>query len=81
MGSTNVKYVTRERRGEMGMKSMAAGILPVILVSLGLILPLGLTIPSAAAEEYEITVDRILKETVTFTEWVNDFLKALKLPK
>ncbi len=41
-----------------------------------------LMIPTeAAAEEYEITVDRILKDTVTFTEWVNDFLKALKLPK
>ncbi len=41
-----------------------------------------LIIPTeAAAEEYEITVDRILQETVTFTEWVNDFLKALKLPK
>ncbi|MFX0206031.1 MAG: hypothetical protein ACFFDT_08585, partial [Candidatus Hodarchaeota archaeon] len=41
-----------------------------------------LIIPTeAAAEEYEITVDRILKETVTFTEWVTDFLKALKLPK
>jgi hypothetical protein len=41
-----------------------------------------LIIPTeAAAEEYEITVDRILKETVTFTEWVNDFLKALKLPQ
>jgi hypothetical protein len=41
-----------------------------------------LIIPTeAAAEEYEITVDRILNETVTFTEWVTDFLKALKLPK
>ncbi|UCG03884.1 MAG: hypothetical protein JSW11_07840 [Candidatus Heimdallarchaeota archaeon] len=41
-----------------------------------------LIIPTeTAAEEYEITVNRILKETVTFTEWVNDFLKALKLPK
>ena len=36
----------------MGMKSMAAGILPVILVSLGLIPLLGLAIPNAAAEEY-----------------------------
>ncbi|MFX1507440.1 MAG: hypothetical protein ACFFDC_15260, partial [Promethearchaeota archaeon] len=34
-----------------------------------------------AADEYEITVDRILNETVTFTEWVNDFLKFLRLPK
>jgi hypothetical protein len=41
-----------------------------------------LIIPTqAAAEEYEITVDRILNETVTFTEWVNDFLKFLRLPK
>ncbi|MFX0013841.1 MAG: hypothetical protein ACFFB2_03675 [Promethearchaeota archaeon] len=41
-----------------------------------------LIIPTqAAAEEYEIQVNRILNETVTFTEWVDDFLVALKLPK
>jgi hypothetical protein len=41
-----------------------------------------LIIPTqAAAEEYEITVDRILNETVTFTEWVTDFLQFLRLPK
>ena len=34
-----------------------------------------------AAEEYEIQVERILNETVTFAEWVNDTLKALGLPK
>ncbi|MFX1282773.1 MAG: hypothetical protein ACFFB5_03925 [Promethearchaeota archaeon] len=41
-----------------------------------------LIIPTeAAAKEYEIQVNRILNETVTFTDWVTDFLKALDLPK
>ena len=34
-----------------------------------------------AAEEYEIQVNRIENTTVTFTEWVRDTLKSLKLPK
>jgi hypothetical protein len=41
-----------------------------------------LIIPTeAAAEEYKIQVDRILNKTVTFTEWVNDTLNGLSLPK
>lgn len=41
-----------------------------------------LIIPTeAAAEEYEIQVNRIINGTVTFTDWVNDTLMALKLPK
>jgi hypothetical protein len=41
-----------------------------------------LIIPTeAAAEEYKIQVDRILNNILTFTKWVDDTLKALKLPK
>jgi len=35
----------------------------------------------AAAKEYRVQVDRILDGTLTFTQWVNDTLLALKLPK
>jgi hypothetical protein len=34
-----------------------------------------------AAEEYEIQVDRIENKTVTFTQWVSDTLRSLKLPR
>ncbi|NHK33051.1 MAG: hypothetical protein FK730_17010 [Asgard group archaeon] len=41
-----------------------------------------LIIPTqAAAEEYEIQVNRILDEAITFTEWVNETLTGLSLPK
>ena len=41
-----------------------------------------LIIPTqAAADEYKVQVDRILNNTITFTQWVNDTLKSLNLPK
>ncbi|MFW9780404.1 MAG: hypothetical protein ACFFE8_16295 [Candidatus Heimdallarchaeota archaeon] len=40
-----------------------------------------LIIPTqAAAEEYEVQVNRILKESLTFADWVGDTLRAFKLP-
>ncbi len=41
-----------------------------------------LIIPTqAAADDYKIQVDRIMNNTITFTEWVRDTLISLKLPK
>lgn len=41
-----------------------------------------LVIPTeVTAGEYKIQVERILNETVTFTEWINDTLQELNLPK
>jgi hypothetical protein len=34
-----------------------------------------------AAEEYKVQVDHILEKSTTFTQWVSDTLKSLKLPK
>ncbi|MFX0014965.1 MAG: hypothetical protein ACFFB2_07580 [Promethearchaeota archaeon] len=35
----------------------------------------------AAAQEYKIQVTRILNNELTFTDWVNEILKAYELPK
>ncbi|MFX0151404.1 MAG: hypothetical protein ACFFAJ_11525 [Candidatus Hodarchaeota archaeon] len=41
-----------------------------------------LIIPTeAAAKEYKVQIDRILNNTITFTNWVGDTLKTLRLPK